>query len=89
MALSENDLKMVRNFLFDVRRKWYDIGIELGVRKTELDIIKDHSFDPSDCLREMIAIWLKSYDFPPTWQALAEALESPVIREKKLAAEGT
>ena len=88
MALTEKDLRKVRDFLFEVRLKWYDIGIELDMEQEELDVIKQHNHnEPSKCLSEMVTSWLKSYD-NPTWQALAGALESRVVNEKKLAKTG-
>ena len=86
MALSKKDLKKVRDFLYDVRLKWYDIGLELEMDQTELDVIKSkYKDDPNDCLREMVSAWLKSFENPPTWEALAEALSSRAVNEKKLA----
>ena len=91
MTLSESNLREVREFLYDVRLKWYDIGIELNIPLTELDDIKKkYNDDSSDCLREMVRVWLnsKSFETPPTWKALADALEAKAISKKALAAKG-
>ena len=87
MSFSESDLKEVRSFLYAVRLKWYDIGIELDIDPVELDEIKEkHNNDPSKCLREMIKVWLRS--LTATMKALEDALGSPAVNEKKLASKG-
>ena len=75
MTLTKKNLKDVKKLLNEVRRKWYNIGIELGLDIDELDTIKKGN-DPDDCLVEMLKVWLRSIDPCPTWVALAEALKS-------------
>ena len=85
-------LKKFREFLFDVKLKWYDIGIELEIEKEELDIIKKRNHDdPSACLLDMIAGWLKSTttnDEKKAWKTLADALKSKPVKENALAEKG-
>ena len=45
----------------DVRAKWYDIGMQLQVNIGTLKAIEKWYSDPSDCLREILTTWLKSY----------------------------
>lgn len=83
-------LKEVRNYLYSVRLKWLDIGVELEVDETELKAIRKRCReDPGDCLLEMIGEWLRSVDGPvrPTWKALAEALRAKAVNERALADE--
>lgn len=83
MALT---LKELRTFLYDVRLKWYDIGLELEIDDNDLDVIKSvNNNDPSKCLVELIKVWLK---LEPTWKALAEALGAQAVREKALSKKG-
>jgi len=42
--------------------------------------------DPGDQLREVLRTWLTTSD-NPTWQAMVQALKSPVIEEPRLARE--
>lgn len=79
----DGHLKVVRNYLSDIRVKWYDIGIELRVKVATLDSIRNKYSDDGDCLREMLKEWLKSIS--PTWTILTGALRSKVINEGKLA----
>ena len=87
--LAPSDLVTVKRFLYDVRRKWYNIGLELGVEHDKLDIIQDkNGTDYDACLREMLKIWLKFYPNKPTWGQVADALMERAIDEKELADEG-
>ena len=89
LTQSTSDLVTVKRFLYDVRRKWYNIGLELGVEHNKLDEIQDkHGTDYDACLREMLKIWLKFYPNKPTWGHLADALKEQAIDEKELADEG-
>ena len=88
-VLSERDLRRVRDFLFSVQLKWYDIGIELDIPVRELNLIKrKYNDDPGDCLREMVIVWLQSFENPPTWKALTGALNARAVNERALATEG-
>lgn len=90
VALTEGDLmalglKEIREFLYEARLKWYNIGIELDCDLTELDVIKlKHREDPTNCLTEMIRF--KICDTPLTWNVIAKALSAKAVDEKKLAA---
>ena len=72
--------------LYCVRAKWKNIGIQLEVDLGTLNAIdKRHRSDPDDCLPEMLDYWLKQVNPPPSWNSLAEALESEPIGEGHLA----
>ncbi len=72
--LTTSDLKKVRNYLWEVRTKWFDIGIELNLKPDQLDVIKcDHS-NVQDCYTQMLREWLAQIDPLPTWSALVVAL---------------
>ena len=87
--LTIDDLKEVRDLLFDVRRKWYDIGIELDVKVDELDTIKADCDDVANkCLTELLIKWLKRIKPQPTWKALEQALRSKAVNEQELAKKG-
>ena len=56
--------------------KWEDIGILLGIEPGRLDAIKTaENHTAQSCLREMLKIWLKRISPPPSWSAIAEAVE--------------
>jgi hypothetical protein len=87
--LEKEDLVPVRTFLLNVRLKWYDIGLELGVKEIDLEEIKlQYGNKSAECLREMIKKWLKFFPDRPTWGKLATALEAPAVDEPELALAG-
>ena len=85
MELSEADLGTVLNEVFDVRAKWYNIGLGLRVPAGTLDAIRGRFDDPADCLRETLREWLRQAAPQPTWRALVEALRSRAVGEQQLA----
>ena len=87
--LTPDDLATVKRFLFEAKRKWYNIGLELGVKDSMLDEIKaGHGTDYDACLREMLQIWLRFYPNKPTWDRLADALGEQAVAENELADKG-
>ena len=75
----------VRQVLFDIRAKWYHIGVELGLPVGTLDAIRTQFTDLTDCVTEMCSKWLKGTHPSPTWDDLIKAVESPFVGEKSLA----
>ena len=56
--------------------KWEDIGILLGIEPGRLNAIKTtENHTAQSCLREMLKIWLNRVSPPPSWSAIAEAIE--------------
>ena len=88
MTLTIDDLREVRALLYPLRRKWYDIGIELGLRVGELDTIHAAGIDHGECLIKMLKLWLKSINPLPTWKALRDALKAEPVDEVELAEKG-
>ena len=88
MRLTLDDLREVRGLLYPVRRKWYDIGIELGLKVGELDNIKASYSDHGECLTEMIKLWLKSTVPLPTWKVLGVTLKTAPVGEVEIAEKG-
>lgn len=78
--LTIDDLKVVREALFDGRNSWYDIGVELDVSPATLDNINAQFRDNAGhCLREMLKVWLKGLDC--SWKVIVAALKSKALRE--------
>jgi len=72
--------------VLDISGLWYQLGIELYVRKLNLDNIHEQFINPSVQLREMLRIWLITND-NPSWNTLTDALRS--VGVTKLAADLT
>ena len=87
--LMPDDLATVKRFLFEAKRKWYNIGLELGVKDPILDEIQaKHGTDYDACLREMLQNWLRFNPNKPTWDRLANALKEQAVAENELADKG-
>ena len=69
-------LKDVFRELFPLAIDWKNIGTLLGIQTDVLNRISGDEGRVSDCLREMLSEWLKQTDPPPTWAALADAVET-------------
>ena len=85
--LGVNDLPVVMDELNDIRANWYNIGLQLRVSIGTLNAIKKDYNSTSDCLRETITTWLKTYPSPPTWKNIVDALRSNTVGEVRLAAD--
>ena len=72
------NLKNVQKELhIKVADEWEDIGIQLGIDDGRLNQIKvDNASKSKTCFREMLRTWLNRVDPPPSWSALADALET-------------
>ena len=81
MVLGVNDLVTVLDELYDVRARWYDIGLRLNVPAETLEKIK--APDDNSCLRQVLIIWLRSGK--ATWTNLCQALRHRTIEQRKLA----
>ena len=86
-----SSVREVRELLYVIRKKWYDIGIELDVTLEDLDKIKyKNEDDPHACLTDLLALRLRAIDpCPLTWKNIAEALRARAVAKPDLANEGT
>ena len=80
------DLPNVFEELHDVRAKWYDFGLQIKTRSSDLDAIKQKNReDPQDCFRELLSNWLRQADPKPTWEVVISALRSRTVGFEQLA----
>ena len=75
VTLTTKDLAKVRRLTFDACDKWHSFGLELGLRVTTLDIIRQTYNRSEDQFTEMLSKWLRMTDPPPTWETLIAALK--------------
>ena len=66
---------LIKELLTKASDKWENIGILLGIEPGVLDAIKVAENQPQNCLREMLKTWLKRVSPPPSWAAIAEAID--------------
>ena len=81
-----DNLRAVRKAVWDARAAWKDIGIELDLKVTDLDVISETNHgNVNKCFSEMLTLWLKRVSPPPKWSAMVEALKEPAIGFEDLA----
>ena len=75
--LGINDLNEVFQDCKHCSAKWEEIGLNLGVYHSTLDIIKtDNPLKCEKCMSEMLSKWLKKENEKciPSWRSLCQAL---------------
>ena len=78
--LVHDNLKKVCDLLYDARSRWFDLGFQLDIKYTMLEVIKKDHSDVNSCFREMLSTWLKMIDPPPSWECLMTALEHDSVK---------
>ena len=85
LSVGQEDLKSLHSELHLVSDEWFSIGVQLQVPIGTLRCIRSDIHTVADCLLEMLTVWLKQINPPPTWNNLIKALESPPVGEGLLA----
>ena len=81
--IAEDDFHEVYCELVNIKARYYQLGIALGLPPGELEAIrKTHSQDMAQALTQVLLLWLRQqYNVEkygrPTWQRLREAVDSP------------
>ena len=70
--------------LIPVAANWKNIGLALGLQHHQLIDIKEPS--NTNCLREMLSLWLKKGE-EPTWQKLSAAVRHPAGGDSPIVAD--
>ena len=82
---TNDDLSRLVEWLHPVRAKWYEIGLQLGLRSGDLDAIqRDNPTDCSASCREMLKRWLAGVNPLPILKALSDALLTNTVGESRL-----
>ena len=77
---AESEIPKLKDLLRELSTKvsndWEDIGIQLDIKEGILKQIKsDNPGNSKACLREMFRTWLCQVNPPPSWSAVADAIE--------------
>ena len=72
------------NTLYRVRRNYASLGIQIGLKKSEIDDIEAQKLDPGKSLLEVLSIGLNKAK-PLTWNGIYSALRSECVNESRLA----
>jgi hypothetical protein len=71
----------------DVASKWYELGLQLEVKESDLKNI-EHDYGSRGiqaCLREMLSEWLKQIDPCPSWEKLLSSIRHSTVGNPALA----
>ena len=85
LFVGQEDLKSLHSELYPVSDKWFSLGVQLQIPPETLKCIEAEHSQMNRRLLEMLTVWLKRTNPPPTWNILTEALESPPVGENLLA----
>ena len=83
-----NDMREVNDFLWEYRANWKFIGLELGIKASDLDVIEKDSRKAEDALYEVEKMWLHSVNPKPTRTALKAVIESKCVAGEVTSTQG-
>ena len=73
-----NDLQEICEHLLDVKSRWEDLGLALGLRQPTLEQIDYEERGIDNKKKKMLVRWLTQTDkCVPTWENLLTALRKP------------
>ena len=75
----------LRHLFYDIRDKWYDIGLSLQVRRYILDDFNQSQKNDVVKLFDVIDNFLTTQPSPVTWETVKTAMESPIVNNKEIA----
>ena len=80
------DQGLLEEELFDVKKKWYSIGLQLKVPDVRLDEIEGScNGDYEVGLRRMVQQWRRQINPSASWPILVKALRTRTVNESILA----
>ena len=81
-----DNIKDVQGLVWNARTKWSNLGLELGINVTDLEVIeKDNRSDVDTCFKKMLLMWLKMVNPLPSWEGLVSALGKSSVGRKDIA----
>ena len=81
-------MREVNDSLWDYRANWKFIGLELGIKASDLDAIEKDSRKAEDALYEVEKMWLRSVNPKPTRTALNAVIESKCVAVEVTSTQG-
>ena len=76
---------LLKELLSKVSADWEHIGVILELKEGDLSAVKSDHHDSKRCFREMLRLWLKQVEPPPTWSAIIDAIH--ILQYESLAEE--
>ena len=71
--------------VLDVLDTWEDLGLALGIKVCELNVIKKENATLRDHMKAMLLVWLHHGGKYPTWKTLCEALRDELVERRDIA----
>ena len=85
-VLRKQDLCWIYEDVLSAASKWNNLGLALGLNSDELDTIKAAQPDsPTECLKEVLKLWLSKSSQSPTLKTLISALRKSTVGYEELA----
>ena len=83
-VIARSELKTCFKLLLEIVSEWQNVGVLLGVEYPRLAKIKSDNNTSTDCLREILWVWLNQVNPSPTWKTLVDAVDysSPQLANK-------
>ena len=79
-------MRLLLNKLKPLTAGWHSFGIQLGVDPNKLSELECHVRNVKRYLTDMLVHWLNDHEPAPTVKDLLDALRSPAMMERRLAA---
>ena len=67
-------MNMLNHYITDISPYYYEVGLELDIVNSKLEVIKANSSDIQEKCCKMLGVWL-ARDTSATWRKLCDALE--------------
>ena len=84
--LVPDNLKDVQDLVWDARTKWSNLGLELGIKIGDLEVIEQNcKSDVETCFKKMLLMWLRMVDPFPSWEGLISALGKSSVGRNDIA----
>lgn len=83
--LSEHHLQCIYEDSYDVRSKWYNVGLTLRLKSSTLDAIKANFDTCEEQYRECLKEWLKQDTHVKSMKVFTAALRDRTVKEESLA----
>ena len=83
-GLTEDDLGELYEALYPMRKNYKPFGLQIGVKKNEIEMIEKQEADPGDRLLEILSVRLKQSEVL-RWKDIDKALKSKSVGEGKVA----
>ena len=71
--------------VLDVLDTWEYLGLALGIKVCELNVIKKENATLRDRMKAMLLVWLHHGGKYPTWKTLCEALRDELVERRDIA----